>query len=181
MLFPELTNRPHCSAAEKPEVRNLGRQPLVDSPLHQSVKPPRREAFNKAVALPADSLRGDKVEALFESRDHFQQQLRRVLQVGVHHDDCVPVRDVETSSDRRLMPEIPREPHDFDMRVAKSSGSQEPVRVVAAAIVNKDQLEIASEGLRDWCHGFQEQWQSRFLIEDWKHKGNQHKPASLPL
>jgi len=73
-----------------------------------------------------------------ELRDH----LRPILQVAIHHDGPIAVAHIEPGGDCEVLAEISREFDAFDPRVGRGQFSNDVPRTVAAAIRDKNDLEV---------------------------------------
>ena len=80
---------------------------------------------------------------LEETRD----QLRRILQVAVHHDDDVSRRVVERGRERRLVAEVAGQRHPHDPRVPRGRGDDGGKGPVGAAVVHEHDLVGAAREL----------------------------------
>jgi hypothetical protein len=83
--------------------------------------------------------------ALPPARDHLLQQLRRVLEVGIHYHYCTASRELHTRGNRRLVAEIPREVNGAEARVAHSHITQQSFGSIPAAIVDQEHFCRAAE------------------------------------
>lgn len=130
-------------AAEQPEIADLRLQPLVDRPTHQRVEECRGHSLEHAFAIAADPLGGDDVVALSVEGDHLREQFGRILEVGIHDDDRVARGEVEARGDRRLVAEVPAEAEHLHPRVELGRRGEDRSRLVAAAVVDVEDLELA--------------------------------------
>ena len=97
---------------EQPEVAGVLGQVDLGEAREEAVEPAGRRELHPRLpgALGAD--RVDDVRAVLPVLDHGQDQLRRVLQVGVDHHDHGAPGMVQAGRDRRLVAEVARERDD---------------------------------------------------------------------
>src|SRR3954454_22776072 len=79
----------------------------------------------------------DDLEALLPFCDHLADDLRRILQIGVHHDDRFSGSHVHSGCDRDLMAEIARKTDIAVTRIIPNKGLQNNGAAICAAVVNK--------------------------------------------
>ena len=82
----------------------------------------------------------DHVEALAPPRCHLQDDLRGILEIGVHDDHRIAGGDVHAGGDRDLVTEVPGKTKDLEARIGLPRGHHQLVAAVAASIVDEDDL-----------------------------------------
>src|SRR4029453_11814453 len=148
----------------------------------------------------AASDRVDDVEPLPPAPRELEDDLGRILEVRVHHDDGIPRRKVETGRDRGLVPEVPRELEHLEARVSSRRLDHAREAVVSTAVVYENDLRLAIELLQEEPHSLEQRRQDLLLVEDgdyqrvlrWRrgprspaigrraHDGDQRRPGSKP-
>ena len=78
---------------------------------------PGAEALEPALPFPHQAGGVGNVITFAVADNHFVNYGKRVLQVGVEHDNCIARSKVETGGTSELVPKISREVDDFDPRV----------------------------------------------------------------
>jgi hypothetical protein len=86
----------------------------VNRALHDPIKGRRAEPLKDTLALSAHSLGRHDIVALLVELDHVCKDFRRVLQVGVHDNDCVAGSEIQSRRDRSLVTKIAAEIQDLD-------------------------------------------------------------------
>ncbi|CCC97173.1 protein of unknown function [Azospirillum baldaniorum] len=160
-------------AVHQPEVADLARQ--LD--LRQVVEDPVEGAGERPVlqALPHPRVAhgDDHVVALAPFGEELRQQLRRVLQVGVHRHHGVAGGVAQAGRQGQFLAEVARQVDHLDPRVGVVDVQQAVERVVAAAVVDADHLPL---GVQPVEHGHQPLEQRRdvgaFVVE-----GDHHRQA----
>ena len=122
VLLAEAADRDEGVAAEQPEIADFRDDPRIDRLAHDPVEQPGGEALVHAVAVAGDPLRRHDVESLVIQADHVLQDVRRILQVGVHDDDGVALGEVHPRRQRHLVAEVAAEADDFEPRVLPRGG-----------------------------------------------------------
>ena len=73
--------------------------------------------------------------------EHLRDQLRRVLEIGVHHHHGVALGVIEAGRQRGLMAEVARQEDDADPRVGLGQTLEDGRRAVGRAVVDEHELE----------------------------------------
>jgi hypothetical protein len=105
------------------------------------------------------------VVALSPQRNHFGDNLGRVLQISVNQNDCRSVGKLQAGADRNLMAEISGEPYNADSWISGVDVSQDAGGVVLASIIDKNNFERQPDffqSSRQAAGGFR---QHGFLVE----------------
>src|SRR4051794_37651231 len=79
----------------------------------------------------------DNLEPFLPFCDHLADDLRRILQIGVHDDDRFSGSHVHSSCDRDLMAEIARQTDIAVTRIIANKGLQNNGAAICAAVINK--------------------------------------------
>jgi len=106
VLLAQLTQRTHRTSAEQTEVPDFGREALIDGLAHDPARTPMPSRVSTTVPFPAGALCRHDVVALSIQLQHPRQNFGRVLQVGVHDDDGVACREVQSGGYRGLVPKM---------------------------------------------------------------------------
>jgi hypothetical protein len=96
-------------AIDQAEIAGIAWCGDIAEPSHEAIKEIRGRPLEPAFALTRGALGGDDVVALLPFGDHFQDDLGRVLQIRVDHDDRTARGVIEPDGDRDLMAEIARQ------------------------------------------------------------------------
>ena len=146
----------HHAPVHEPEVAGVARDVHLADAVQQAVEQARGGALDGglAVAHPARGI--DHVVALAPARDHLRDQFRRVLQVGVdrHHGGAGGM--IQAGGERHLLAEVARQVDDLDAGLARVPVQQALEGVVAAAVVDADDLPAASGLVEDAADTFEE-------------------------
>jgi hypothetical protein len=94
----------------EPEVADVDGNLNLGDPVEGTVEGVRRRPLEPCLPLARSPNRVDDVVALAPPLSEVEDDLRRILQVCIQHDDGVPGREVYPCRERDLMPEVPREP-----------------------------------------------------------------------
>jgi hypothetical protein len=97
-----------CPAIDQAEIARVTRRRNVAEPPREAIEEVGRRALEPAFALTGGALGGDDGVALHPFGDHLQDDLGRVLQIPVHHDDRPASGMIEPDGDRDLVAEIAR-------------------------------------------------------------------------
>ena len=103
--------------------------------------------FGQRLALAGAALGVDDVEALAPALDELGDQLGRVLEVAVDHDDGVAARRLQPGDRRHRLAEAPREAQHLDARVALAQRQDQLLGAVGRGIDAEDQLPRSSEAV----------------------------------
>ena len=115
----QLAQRDDDPAAHEPEVARVERDLDRDHRGEDPVEPPRGDELEPGLPFAPAPPAVDDVEPLAPLRDHLEDDLGRVLEVGVHHDDGLAARVVDAGGDGRLVPEVSGEGQDPVARVLR--------------------------------------------------------------
>src|SRR5260370_1807857 len=137
MLLAKIRKQQNRLPAKQAEITYLRNNAFVHHGLHEPVKPARSHALKKSVALATDSLSRDDVVSLLEKIQHGGQEIRRVLQIGVHYHNSIAFREVKAGCDCRLMPEIARKPQDLYSLIVAHTIPQDFSAAITASVVNE--------------------------------------------
>ena len=143
---------PHGGNHRAPEQREIagvfGKVDLRkrgDDPVEHSIGCAQKPAF-----LPGRTACVDDIGACLMMPQEVRDDLRFVLQVGVHQDDGVTGRVIERRSEGRLVSEIPGQDQQAKAGVPPRRCGQEFTRAVGAAIVDEDHLvRPTGQGVED--------------------------------
>jgi hypothetical protein len=78
---------------------------------------------------------------LTPTRIHLLEQLWRILEIGVDDHHCITAGVFEPGGRRDLLAEVPRQPEATHTRVSRAQLVQQHCGIVAAAIIDVDELE----------------------------------------
>ncbi len=93
--------------------------------------------------------------------------LRRiVLQVGVHREDDLTPRHLESGDERRRLAEVAAETNDMDARIALMQRAQRLKRAVPAAVVDEDDFPGLPHAFKLVAEALVEQHDALDLVED---------------
>jgi hypothetical protein len=138
------------------DARELAQQAVVDAgrvPLEPALRPLGHHAVDDVVPLPPPS-------------SELGEKLRRMLEVAVHDDDGITVREIDARGDRELMPEVSRELDHLEARVAAVQLEHERIAQVGAAVVDEQHLGFAVEQREDVFEPAVELLQRLLLVVD---------------
>ena len=110
-------------------------------PRDEGVGRPRRQAARHQGVLALAPPAGDDVVAFVELGEQHRDVGRIVLQIGVERHDDVAARGVEAGGHRRRLAEVAREADDAQLRAAGGGRAQKLGRLVAAAVVDEQDLD----------------------------------------
>jgi hypothetical protein len=130
----------HNPAVHETEVRRIRCELDVADSIQDSVKRRGARALEEPGMLAARPHREDDIEARLPLGDELGHDFRRMLKIGIHHDDRLPGSVLEAGGDRDLMTEIPRQADSPYARVELTKLSQDSQRTIGAAIIDKYQL-----------------------------------------
>jgi len=129
------------SSAEKPEIACVHRDPLPADCVNDAVKTVRRYFLEPAFARPRrPSSEHDIGLILAPAFDQDRNEFRWVLQVCINHDDCIAMAVVEPGCQCYFLAEIPTQIDDRDRGVAFAERSQYRKCIVAAAVIDVNDL-----------------------------------------
>jgi len=111
-----------------------------------------------------ESQRVDDLVAFAPLGGECRHDLRRILQVGVHHDHRVARRVIHARRDRDLMAEVARQGEIAIARIVLGLAGGDDAGRVAAAVVDEDDLGRRVEGLHQAVKPMQEQRQHRLFV-----------------
>ena len=119
---------------------------------HQPVGATRRNAPHHQIVDAHLAPAAHNVVALINFFDEGRNVVRIVLQIAVHGDDVLALGMVETGRQSRGLAEVPAQLHHHDAAVDGGDFPQQVEGLIAAAIVDEDQLEAFA---RRFHHGRQ--------------------------
>ncbi len=82
----------------------------------------------------------DHIEPFAPSLEHVAHDLRGILQVSVHDDDCIPFRVVHACSDGELVTKVARERQELEAWLRLADCIKQLVGAILRAIVDEDHL-----------------------------------------
>ena len=114
------------------------------------------------------------LKALAPFANELRQQLRRMLEIGVHHDDGAAARGGEPGHQGALVTEVARQPDAAHPHIGGAERVQAIPSAVAAAVVDDDELPIAiaERGIQHLAHVRVQHVEIAFLVVRWYHDGN---------
>ena len=170
-----LLDRLHHAPGHDPEVAGLA---LVGHPGeagHQPVERGGQKALERAL-VPADPPRVGDVGAAADGGHQLGQQLRRVLQIGVHERDPVAASLVDPGRHRDLHAEVARQAHEHDVqRRVLDPALHQRGRAVAGPVVDVDDLAAAAETAHRLAHAAMQLGQVVLLVVHRHDDGQQHR------
>src|SRR3954451_11265244 len=147
--LPHRAERVEGSAIDETEVADVERNVDVAHPPEEAVEGRSRRALERRVALPLLTDGVDDVVTVAPARGELERDLRRVLQVGVHHDHGVTGRDVQAGGDGDLVSEVPGEPQELEARVGGPRRAHPLVARIARPIVDQNHLRGPVEAVEE--------------------------------
>jgi len=126
--------------AHQPEVAGVDRDRDVRQAADRAVEDARGENLERTFAGPPAARRIDDVVAVAEFGQEVADQFGRILEVAVHQHHRVSTRRVESRGGGDLVAEVARERDHAQVRVGGRRDQQPRQRVVAAPVVDADQL-----------------------------------------
>jgi hypothetical protein len=132
----------------------------------QAIEQVGGQPFESAFALSRKALGVDDLIARFPFGDHFEHDLGRVLQIGVHDDDGLAGCALHAGRDRDLMAEIARQPHEAVARIRARLGLEHDRARIARAVVDEYDFRRAIEAGEQGVQTMQQHRKNRFLVED---------------
>ena len=97
--------------------------------------------------------------------DHLSDDLRRILQIGIHDDDCFSGGHVHSRCDRNLMTEIPRQSDVAVAWIAPNKRFQDDGAAIRAAVINEDRFSWSVQLLHQDPHAPQKDREGCLLVE----------------
>ena len=140
-----------------------GNLQVADQP-EKPVKRPVSQPLEDAL-LPAASNRIDDVVPAAPEPKQLGDQLRRVLQVAVHHEDGLTTGVFQPRRDRGLVAEIPAQVDHDDSFILCVQAVDHAGRRVATAIINEQHLEGRSQGFENGTQTIPERNDVLFFVE----------------
>ena len=89
-----------------------------------------------------------------------------MLEVSVHHDHCIPAREIDSGRDRELVSEVPCELDYLEAWVTPVRLEHEWVADVGAAVVDQQHFGVAVEQREDVCEAALELLERLLLVVD---------------
>ena len=130
------------AAAHQPEIPGIGWDLDLRDALDHAVAERGDEALGERLALARAALAVDDVEALAPARDHVAEKLRRILHVGIDHDDGVARGHAQTGHRGGGLAEATRQPDQLDARVRRPQLADHVFRAVGRRVDAEDELEV---------------------------------------
>ena len=129
------------AAVEQAKVAGVGLEVDLGELVEQLVEPRGGGELESGLALARAAHRVDDVGARAPAVDHLDDQLGRVLQVGVDHRDHVAAGVLQSGGERRLVAKVAGQVHDAHARVGVGDPVEDLRRAVGRAVVDEHQLE----------------------------------------
>ena len=130
----------HHATVHQAEVARVERDVDIGDALQQTVEEAGGPEFELGFALAVGTHGIDDFIALAPFFDHARDRLRRVLQIGVHHDHGVALGKVGPGGNGDLMAEVAAEIEILTRGSLRVQIEQQRERTVAAAVIDADQL-----------------------------------------
>ena len=134
----------HHFAVHEPEVAGISRNGDVGEPVEESVEGAGRPALEPRLAVAFGAQAVGDVGAPAPTLQHLDDDLGRVLEVGVDDDDDDGIAGsaLQAGGHGDLMAEIAGQGEDPHARIGALQLAQEIQRDIAAAVVDIDELEV---------------------------------------
>src|SRR4030095_14579607 len=166
MMFAHSSQLIDSAVRHQAEVSRIERQGNIGEPCDYSVEGEITETQNPRFVA-TDALRVDNVVTLIVQLYKLRNDLRRVLQVAIHHHRSITVDVVESCRQGSLVPKITRKRDDSDTRVVLRGLLEQFESVIGTAIVHKHYFVRASRELvENPAHSAQYFRQDGLFIED---------------
>jgi len=130
--------REHDAPAHQPKVACVDRYVDADHGLQKAIKNISGRTFENRLSFARSPHAVHDVVTLSKSREHLGDDLRRVLQVGIHHHHRLAARVVEAGSDGELVSEIARQRNHPVARLGGAELLQSGEGTVARPVVDED-------------------------------------------
>lgn len=140
-----------------------------------------RQFFEGRLAAARAALGVHVVVAFKPAFDQFRDQLRRMLQVGVHEDGAVAARVVDGGRQRDLLAEVARKAQVAHAGVLRRQGAHNFKRGIGAAVVHEKQLEVAVPHAADDAAEALVQRPQVLLLVVKRHRHGKQRPSSPSL
>ncbi len=106
VAFAHAAQRLGHAAVHQAEITRVGRNLALGHPLEQSVEKFCGEKLEGGLARPGAALTVGDVGAVFPGGHHFDDDLGRVLQVGIDEHDHIALRHIQAGGDGGLVPKL---------------------------------------------------------------------------
>jgi len=170
MPLARVAQRDDDAPAHEAEIAGVDRYRNVRQAPNRAVKDARRDDLERALARAPAARRVHDVVALTEFGEELSDQLGRILKVAVHQHDRVAAGGIEPGRRRDLMAEVARQRDHAQPRVVGGGSQQLGQRVVAAAVVDADELprrRRLREAAHDAANATQQLLDARALVVEW--------------
>ena len=108
--------------------------------------------------------------ALAPFRNHLMDKLRRVLQIGIHNDDGLPLHGIQPGSDGDLMAKVAAQTDHLEPRVEAALIGDQRGTAVTAAIIHQKHFAGAVQRIHQRAHPFEQQRQNGLFIHERYHE-----------
>ena len=140
MVLAQLPHGVHDATAHQPEVPDVLRQLDIAELAHGAIEGDGRGLLQPCVAFALAAARVDDVVALAPCGNQQRNDLGRVLEVGVDHDDRVAARMIQPGCGGDLLAEVARQVDHADVGVGRAHCLDDSQCCVAASVVDVDRL-----------------------------------------
>src|SRR6185437_13694888 len=141
----------------------------------------RDEPLNPGFTPSAHSLRIDYIESLAKLCDHLSDQLRRILKVDIHRDDCVPGRILKTRQRCLRLAKPPRKLKQLNPGVTGPMLQNHLFRSIRGRIHRKYDFKLRRTLLKNWNSPSYKFWDIFFFPVNGNDDGNVHNDLFQPL
>jgi hypothetical protein len=146
MRFLQPVQRVHRRTVEQPKITGRLRRVGFGQPRKQPVVEPGRPALEGGLALSAAAYSQNDTTPFFPLTDELGDHLGRILKIRVDRYDGVAGSQLVAARDGGLMPKVPREADPVEARVGTASILDESPGLVAAPVVDEDDLNAVAIG-----------------------------------
>ena len=129
-------------AVHQPEVAGVERNGDVREAIHESIEGAGRPTFERSLAAASDAHAVGDIGAVVPEIEHVGDNLGRILQIGVDHDDSVPRGMLQACGNGDLVAKVARQDEHPYAHISLPDLAQKFQRGVAAAVVDVDDLEV---------------------------------------
>ena len=157
---------------DQPEVTGVGRDLHVGQAADQAIEGRRGGALEQALPVALATLAVDHVCSLVDHLHHVDQQLGRILQVGVDDQDALAPANRQPGRQGELVPMVSHQPDGHDARVALGRFGHDIPCAIARAVVDQHHLARPADPVQDGADPAQKLGQGVLLVEAGRHDGN---------